>query len=98
MAGVYIGRDSNGKILRQYITKPTLKECKKAARELEEEIELKSLNNYSRMKMSDYMSIWFEANKKLIAPTTARAYKMILNIISSLISVPEELIRLQKYK
>jgi integrase len=31
------------------------------------------------MKIADYMDIWFEANKKLLAPTTARAYNIYID-------------------
>lgn len=78
-ATVYVGRDSNGKMLRKYITRYGLKECKDAVRELEEEVSNKSLNNLSLMKMSDYMDKWFEINKATIAPTTRKAYKIYID-------------------
>lgn len=78
-AEVYVGRDSNGKKLRKYITRDTQKECKNAVRELEEEIANKSLNNLSLMKMSVYMDKWLEINKPLLAPTTIKAYKMYID-------------------
>ena len=79
-ATVYVGRDSNGKFLRKYVTRDTLKECKTAARELEQDIENRSLNNLSMMKMSDYMDKWMEVNKPFLAPTTVRAYKMYIEV------------------
>ncbi|WP_461206875.1 site-specific integrase [Clostridium sp. DL1XJH146] len=78
-AVVYIGRDNNNKVLRKQITRKGLKECKKAARELEEDIESKSLNNLSIMKMSDYMDKWLEINKAMLAPTTVKAYRIYIN-------------------
>lgn len=75
---IYVGRDSNGKMLREYITKPTLKECKESAREIENDIANKSLNNLSKMKMSDYMDKWIEVNKPLLAATTVKTYKLYI--------------------
>lgn len=77
-ATIYVGRDINGKMLRKYITRDSWKECKDAARELEQEIANKSLNNLSMMKMSDYMDKWLEINKPLLASTTIKAYKMYI--------------------
>jgi integrase len=79
-ATVYVGRDSNGTMLRKFATRNSLKECKKAARELESQVESKSLNNLSMMKMSDYMDKWLEINKPLLAPTTVKGYKMYIKL------------------
>ena len=78
-ATIYVGRDANGKMLRKYVTRNGLKECKIAARELENEVENKSLNNLSMMKLSDYMDKWLEINKPLLASTTVKGYKMYIN-------------------
>jgi len=78
-ATVYVGRDPKGKMLRKYITRNGLKECKAAARGLESEVESKSLNNLSMMKMSDYMDKWLEINKPLLESTTVKGYKMYIN-------------------
>lgn len=75
---VYVGRDSNGKMLRKYVTRDSLKECKNAVRELEEEVASKSLNNISMMKVSDYMDKWLEINKPLLSSTTVKGYKMYI--------------------
>lgn len=77
-ATVYVGRDANGKNLRKYITKDTLKECKNAVRELEEEVANSTLNNLSMMKMSDYMDKWLIINKPLLSSTTVKGYKMYI--------------------
>lgn len=77
-ATVYVGRDANGKMLRKYITRDSHKECKDAARELEQEIVNKSLNNLSMMKTTDYMDKWLEINKPLLSPTTVKGYKMYI--------------------
>lgn len=79
-AEVYVGRDSDGKKLRKFITRDSMKECKNAVRELEEEVKNKTLNNLSMMKMSDYMDKWLDINKPLLAPTTVKGYKMYINL------------------
>jgi len=78
-AEVYVGRDVDGKKLRKFITRDSLRECKNAVRELEEEVKNKTLNNLSSMKMSDYMDKWLEINKPLLAPTTIKGYKMYID-------------------
>jgi len=76
---VYIGRDDNGKILRKCITRDGWKECRDAARELEDEVASKSLSNLSMMTMDKYMDKWFEIIKPTIAPTTRKEYKRYIN-------------------
>lgn len=78
-ATVYVGRDANGKMLRKYVTRDGNHECKVAARELEDEVENKSLNNLSMMKMSVYMDKWLEINKPFLASTTIKLYKIYIN-------------------
>lgn len=78
-ATVYIGRDENGKVLRKYITRDGWKECRDAARELEEEVANKNLNNLSMMQMDAYMDKWFEVNKVRLAPTTRKEYKRYID-------------------
>lgn len=77
-ATVYVGRDVNGKMLRKYITRDSWKECRDAARELEQEVSNKTLNNYTLMKMADYMDKWLEVNRPMLAPTTVKGYKMYI--------------------
>lgn len=44
-ATIYVGKDENGKQIRKYVTKSTLMECKRAAREIEKQhLESLSLN------------------------------------------------------
>lgn len=78
-ATVYVGRDANGKMLRKYVTRESLKECKAAARELEQQIEEKTLTNISGMRLSVYMDKWLEVTKPMLASTTIKAYKMYIN-------------------
>jgi len=78
-ATVYVGRDENGKQLREYVTRPTWHECKAAARELEAEVEARSLTNLGSLKMSDYMDKWLEVNRGSFAPSTYQTYKIYIN-------------------
>jgi len=78
-ATVYVGRDANDKMLREYVTRPTWHECKAAARELEAEVEARSLTNLGSLKMSDYMDKWLEANRGSFAPSTYQTYKIYIN-------------------
>ena len=77
-ASVYVGRDANGKILREYITCPGWHECKTAAREKEEEIKSRSLNKLTTLKMSEYMDKWLEVNRGMFAPSTYQTYKIYI--------------------
>ncbi|MBB6215633.1 integrase [Anaerosolibacter carboniphilus] len=79
-ATVFIGRDSKGKQLRKYITKPTMKECKAAARELEQEIEEKRFINVDNVRMAAWMEKWLELNKESLAPSTFLGYKMYVEV------------------
>ena len=47
-ATIFIGRDSDGKQLFQYVTKRGLRECKVAAREIEQAIEDKTFVNVAQ--------------------------------------------------
>lgn len=74
-AAVYIGRDEEGNILREWVTMQSWKECRDAARELEEEVSNKSLNPLSMMVVEKYLDKWFEITKPTLSPTTRKAYK-----------------------
>ena len=78
-ATVYVGRDENGKQLREYVTRPTWHECKAAARELEAEVEARSLTNLAGYRVSDYMDKWLEANRGMMAPSTYQTYRIYVN-------------------
>lgn len=77
-AAVYIGRDANGKMLRQYVTRPGFHECRAAARELEQEVANRTLTNLGSMKMVDYMDKWLEVNRGILAPSTYQSYKLYI--------------------
>lgn len=78
-ATVYVGRDVNGKMLRRYVTRDGYKECKQAARELEQDVAAKDLSNVSMMKVNDYMKKWLDIYKPFLASTTYKSYKGYVN-------------------
>lgn len=78
-ATVYVGRDANDKMLREYVTRPTWHECREAARELEAEIAARSLTNLAGYRVSDYMDKWLEANRGMMAPSTYQTYRIYVN-------------------
>lgn len=77
-AEVYMGRDANGKKIREYVTRDTQKECLKAARELEMHRDSGDISKLTKMKMSDYMDTWLGINKAFLSSTTVKAYKMYI--------------------
>lgn len=78
-ATVYVGRDSDGKQLRKYITADTEKECKSKARALEIEAEEGKLVNISNMRVGAWLDEWLELNKNTLAPSTYVLYKGYIN-------------------
>jgi integrase len=78
-ATVYVGRDANEKMIRKFVTRDGLKECKAAVRELEQEIEDNDISNVANMKMSAYMDKWIELNKSNLASTTIKCYNTYIN-------------------
>lgn len=78
-ATVYVGRDEAGKKIMRYITMDGLKETKEAARKLEQDVADKTENQYSSMKFSDYAEAWIDINRKFLASTTIRGYKIAIN-------------------
>ncbi|MGI6225807.1 MAG: tyrosine-type recombinase/integrase [Peptococcales bacterium] len=79
-AEIYVGRDPNGKIIREYITKDSEKECKMAAKERELEIEsMTSSTNIRKIKVTDWIDEWIEMNRERLSPSTVKSYKTYLN-------------------
>lgn len=74
-ATIYVGRDSNGKQIRKYITCDTRKECKRKARELEQEIEEGKFVYIRNMRLSKWMDEWLELNRNRLAPASYVIYK-----------------------
>lgn len=77
-ATIYIGRDAKGKQLFKYVTRPTLKECKKAAREIEQEIEEGKLVNIENIRVTAWIEQYFEMNKNHYAPSTRATHQSYL--------------------
>lgn len=78
-AAIYGGRDEKGKKLMEFITMDGQRECKIAARKREDELECNKTGKYENMKMSNYMDEWLSINKRLLAPTTLKGYKIHIN-------------------
>ena len=78
-ATVYTGRDSDGKPLKpEYVTRATLKECKAAARVIEQEIEDRNYSNIPNMSLEAWIEKWLELNKERLSPSTFSLYKTYL--------------------
>lgn len=77
-ATIYVGRDSNGKQLFKYVTRETMKECRAAAREIEQEIEDKTFVNVENIKLTAWIDKWLELNKERLSPSTNALYKTYL--------------------
>lgn len=72
-ATVYVGRDANGKQLFKYVTKPTMKECKAAAREIEQELEEGTFVNVENIRVVEWIKKWIKM--KTLSPSTKATYK-----------------------
>lgn len=79
-ATIFVGRDINGKQMFKYVTKPTLKECKAAAREIEQEIEEKRFIDVGNTRFSTWMDKWLELNKGRLSPSTFVSYKIYVDV------------------
>lgn len=78
-ATISCGRDANNKQIRKYVTRPTLKECKTAAREIETEYEEGLLLNIKNIRLSAWMDEWLKVNKNSLSPSTYGTYKIYIN-------------------
>ena len=74
-ATIYAGRDADGKQLFRYVTKPGLKECKAAAREIEQELEENNYINLGKFRFNVWLEKWLELNKSRLSPSTYALYK-----------------------
>ena len=73
-ATIYIGRDADGKQLFEYVTKPSLKECKSAAREIEQQLEEGKLVNVKNIRIVVWIEQYLEINKGHYGPSTKSLY------------------------
>jgi integrase len=78
-AAIYTGRDAKGKQLFKYVTRDTLKECKAAARELEQELEEGRLVNIENIRLITWVEQFLEINKNSYASSTRSLYKTYLD-------------------
>jgi len=74
-ATIYAGRDANGKMIRRYVTRDTEKECKKAAREIEQELEENTYSNLGKYRFNAWLEKWLELNKARLSPSTYALYR-----------------------
>ncbi|MCO1599789.1 site-specific integrase [Desulfosporosinus nitroreducens] len=74
-ARIHVGRDIDGKQLPpRCVTKPTLKECKAAAREIEQELEDGKMTNVVNIRVASWIQKWLEDNKNNYSPSTYVLY------------------------
>ena len=74
-ATIYLGRDADGKQLFQYVTRAGWKECKDAAREIEQELADGKLTKIPNMKLSAWIEQWMEINQGRLSPSTFALYR-----------------------
>lgn len=72
-ATIYVGRDADGKQLFKYVTKPTMKECKAAAREIEQELEEGTFVHVENIRVTVWIEKWL--GLKTLSPSTRALYK-----------------------
>jgi integrase len=73
-ATIYLGRDENGKKINKYVTKQGLKECKAAARKIEQEHEEGKLTNVDNIRVAEWIKNWIEIHKNKYSPSTIVLY------------------------
>ena len=75
-ATIYTGRDADGKPLKpEYVTRPTLKECKAAAREIEQALDEGTLTHVANTRIVEWIKAWLEAHKNKYSPSTYVLYQ-----------------------
>jgi integrase len=72
-ATIFVGRDANGKQLFKYVTADSQKECKRKAREIEQEIEEGRLVNLENVRVVAWIEKWMDM--KTLSPSTRATYK-----------------------
>jgi len=78
-ARVFVGRDANGKQLFESVTRTGEKECKSAARKIEQELEDKKFINVGNIKLVNWVDEWIRLNKGRLSPSTVGLYKIYSN-------------------
>jgi len=75
-ATIYVGRDANGKQLFKYVTRDSERECKKAARIIEQELDEGTFLHVENIRVSAWIDKWLELNKGRLSPSTFALYKV----------------------
>src|SRR5665648_1195908 len=75
-AAIFVGRDDEGRQIRRMVTKPTLKECKIAIKEIEREIEDQNYSNVRNIGVIAWIDEWIKLNKTRLSPSTHATYKI----------------------
>lgn len=79
-ATVYAGLNDDGTQDRRYVTRPTLKECKQAVREIEQEIEEGNTSNIGNIRVVTLIKEYIDLNKGRLAKSTYSTYKLYLRV------------------
>lgn len=74
-ARIYIGKDSNGKQQFKSVTRQTLKECKAAAREIEQQYAEGKLTNVDNIRITEWIKNWLEIHSNKYSPSTKSLYQ-----------------------
>lgn len=74
-AMIYVGRNEEGKQLFKYVTKPTLKECKAAAREIEQQLIDGTLSRVDNIRVAEWIKNWIDIHNKQYSPSVIVLYK-----------------------
>lgn len=74
-ATIYVGRDANGKQLFEYVTKDSEKECKRVARQIEQELDEGTFLNVENIRVTAWIEKWMELNKGRLSPSTFATYR-----------------------
>jgi len=75
-ATIYVGRNEDGSYDRRTLTRPTLRECKIAVKEVEKEIEDQNFSNVRNIGVVAWIDEWIEMNKTRLSPSTHATYKL----------------------
>lgn len=73
-ATVYLGRDADGKPVREYITDPSKRVVERKAKELEINTKAKALTDVGNMRVVDWFEMHVELNEHDFSPSTIDLY------------------------
>lgn len=75
-ATIYVGRDADGKQLFKYVTRNTWKECKAAARDIEQALEEGRFVHIANIRLVEWIKKWMDMTT--LAPSTRATYQSYL--------------------